>query len=121
MKFYTVLAVVIFVAATTTTIQTYASTLSLEPPPPPALYMNGTQIALSSDANDRDIAISPLDDLPANGTQTISTASATDMDINEFPPAGVTVLIQKDLITVTNHTVTIDYGDDSDGDNGDEE
>jgi len=83
------------------------STLSLEAPPPPALYMNGTMTNLSADDLDRDLAIDPTDDLPANGTQTMTTAGATDMDINEFPPVGVSVIIQNDTITVTNHTVDI--------------
>src|SRR5262245_37887768 len=109
------------------------TTLSLEAPPPPALYMNGTMTNLSADDLDRDLAIDPTDELPANGTQIMSTAGATDMDINEFPPVGVSVIIQNDTITVTNHTVDIntelqdeaaqqavesdlDNGDSSDGD-----
>lgn len=83
------------------------STLSLEPPPPPSIYMNGTMINLSADDQDRDISIDPYGDLAANGTQTISTTGATDVDINDFPPIGVTVLIQNASITVTNHTVDI--------------
>jgi hypothetical protein len=119
-------------------ISAKASTLSLEPPPPPALYMNGTQVNLTADDKDRDLSINPIDDLPANGTQKMSTNFATDVDINVFPPKGVTVLIQNDSVTVTNHTVDVstdldeeiaqqavesnDDGDNSDGDSdgGDE-
>lgn len=86
----------------------HASTLSLEPKPPPALFTNGTSLNLTEDDKDRDISIDPTADLPANGTQTISTLTgATDVDINEFPPKGVTVLIQNGSVTVTNHTVDV--------------
>lgn len=54
---------------------------------------------------DIDIAINPTEPLPPNGTVTISTEGATDMDINEFPPSGVTVMIQNDRIIVTNNPV----------------
>lgn len=84
------------------------TTLSLEPKPPPPLFMNGTATNLTADDKDRDISIDPTADLPANGTQTISTLTgATDVDINDFPPIGVTVLIQNGSVTVTNHTVDI--------------
>lgn len=81
--------------------------LSLEAPPPPNLVIDGNVTDLTADDKDRDIAIDPLDELPANGSVSISTSLATDVDINEFPPEGVTVLIQNDSITVTNQTVTI--------------
>jgi hypothetical protein len=55
---------------------------------------------------DVDISISPGEKLPANGTVTVSTEGATDMDINEFPPPGVTVIIQNDKVVVTNNPVT---------------
>jgi hypothetical protein len=55
---------------------------------------------------DVDISISPGEELPANGTVTVSTEGATDMDINEFPPPGVTVIIQNDKVVVTNNPVT---------------
>ena len=42
---------------------------------------------------DVDISISPGEELPA-------------MDINEFPPPGVTVIIQNDIVVVTNNPVT---------------
>jgi hypothetical protein len=54
---------------------------------------------------DIDIAINPTEPLPPNGTVTISTEGATDMDINEFPPSGVTVMIQNDRIIITNNPV----------------
>ena len=52
-----------------------------------------------------DISISPGEELPANGTVSVSTEGATDMDINEFPPVGVTVIIQNDKVVVTNNPV----------------
>ena len=55
---------------------------------------------------DVDISISPGEQLPANGTVSVSTEGATDMDINEFPPPGVTVIIQNDSVVVTNNPVT---------------
>lgn len=55
---------------------------------------------------DVDISISPGEELPANGTVSVSTEGATDMDINEFPPPGVTVIIQNDKVVVTNNPVT---------------
>ena len=55
---------------------------------------------------DVDISISPGEELPANGTVSVSTEGATDMDINEFPPPGVTVIIQNDTVVVTNNPVT---------------
>lgn len=55
---------------------------------------------------DIDIVISPTEQLPANGTMTISTEGSTDMDINEFPPPGVSVIIQNDKVVVTNKTIT---------------
>lgn len=111
----------------------YASTLSLEAPPPPNLPVNGTEITLTGDELDRDVNIDPMSPLPLpNGTQTISTAGATDLDINEFPPVGITVLIQNETITVTKNQVQIidpttsdliavDSGDDSSSSDEDEE
>jgi hypothetical protein len=55
---------------------------------------------------DVDISISPGEELPANGTVSVSTEGTTDMDINEFPPQGVTVIIQNDTVVVTNNPVT---------------
>ena len=55
---------------------------------------------------DVDISISPGEELPANGTVSGSTEDATDMDINEFPPPGVTVIIQNDKVVVTSNPVT---------------
>jgi hypothetical protein len=104
------LAMTILIAiATIALVHTFAkaTTLSLEAPPPPPVFLNGTFTNLSADDKDRDISINPYDDLPANGTQTMSTHVATDVDINLFPPVGVSVIIQNDTITVTNHTVDI--------------
>lgn len=108
-----------------------ASTLSLEAPPPETLPLNGTAVTLTGDETDRDINIDPMEPLPMNGTQVITTAGATDMDINEFPPRGVTVMIQNETVTVTrnqvqiidptNDLIAVDSGDDSESANGDEE
>jgi hypothetical protein len=72
----------------------------------------GTDAQLDKEAptgnltEDVDISISPGEELPANGTVSFSTEGATDMDINEFPPQGVTVIIQNDTVVVTNNPVT---------------
>ena len=72
----------------------------------------GTDAQLDKEAptgnltEDVDISISPGEELPANGTVSVSTEGATDMDINEFPPQGVTVIIQNDTVVVTNNPVT---------------
>jgi hypothetical protein len=55
---------------------------------------------------DIDISISPGEELPVNGTVSVGTEGATDMDINEFPPPGVTVIIQNDKVVVTSNPVT---------------
>jgi len=54
-----------------------------------------------------DISINPEEPLPANGTVSISTEGATDTDMNAFPPEGVTVIISRDTVTVTNQAVDI--------------
>jgi hypothetical protein len=54
-----------------------------------------------------DISINPEEPLPANGTVSISTEGATDTDMNVFPPEGVTVIISRDTVTVTNQAVDI--------------
>ena len=72
----------------------------------------GTSAQLDKEApsgnltEDVDISISPGEELPANGTVSVSTEGATDMDINEFPPPGVTVIIQNDKVVVTNNPVS---------------
>lgn len=72
----------------------------------------GTNAQLAKEApsgnltEDVDISISPGEELPANGTVSVSTEGATDMDINEFPPPGVTVIIQNDKVVVTNNPVS---------------
>ena len=72
----------------------------------------GTNAQLDKEApsgnltEDVDISISPGEELPANGTVSVSTEGATDMDINEFPPPGVTVIIQNDKVIVTNNPVS---------------
>lgn len=85
-----------------------ASSLSLEAPPLPNLALNGTELNLTADDQDRDISIDPVENITfANGTVTMSTAGATDLDINEFPPIGITVLIQNETITITKNQVSI--------------
>ena len=54
-----------------------------------------------------DISINPGEPLPDNGTVSISTEGATDSDMNVFPPEGVTVIISRDTVTVTNQAVDI--------------
>ena len=72
----------------------------------------GTNAQLDKEApsgnltEDVDVSISPGEELPANGTVSVSTEGATDMDINEFPPPGVTVIIQNDKVVVTNNPVS---------------
>lgn len=72
----------------------------------------GTNAQLDKEApsgnltEDVDISISPGEELPANGTVSVSTEGATDMDINEFPPPGVTIIIQNDKVVVTNNPVS---------------
>jgi hypothetical protein len=72
-----------------------------------------------------DISINPEEPLPANGTVSISTEGATDTDMNVFPPEGVTVIISRDTVTVTNQAVDIATAEGEDegeggGDVGDE-
>jgi hypothetical protein len=72
----------------------------------------GTNAQLDKEApsgnltEDVDVSISPGEELPANGTVSVSTEGATDMDINEFPPPGVTIIIQNDKVVVTNNPVS---------------
>jgi hypothetical protein len=54
------------------------------------------------------IDISPLESLPTNGTVTMSLENIVDTNMNEIPPPGVTVIISNEVVTVTNHEVTID-------------
>jgi hypothetical protein len=68
------------------------------------------------------ISINPEEPLPANGTVSISTEGATDTDMNAFPPEGVTVIISRDTVTVTNQAVDIATAEGGgDEDEGDEE
>ena len=62
-----------------------------------------------------DISINPGEPLPANGTVNISTEGATDTDMNAFPPEGVTVIISRDTVTVTNQAVDIATDEREDG------
>jgi len=58
-------------------------------------------------APEESIVINPLEALPNNGTVTMNMEGAVDTNMNDIPPPGVTVLISKDLVTVTNHEVTV--------------
>jgi hypothetical protein len=85
-----------------------ASTLEKESLP---LNTTGSPIPLNStdDAEDIDISIDPTEDITSpNGTQSISTRGATDIDINDFPPEGVTVVIENQTVSVTENPVTIE-------------
>jgi hypothetical protein len=99
------------------TVQVYAQPLVTSTPP-------GTT------TDGINITINPDESLPANGTVSISTEGAIDSDMNVFPPAGVTVVISNDTVTVTNQVVDIgtgeelsdeDEGEEGDGVNGDEQ
>ena len=82
------------------------SSLSKEPP---SILVNGPPMNLTADDQDIDISIDPLEPiLVPNGTLSIPIAGATDVDINEFPPFGVTVLIDNQSVTVTKNPVSID-------------
>jgi hypothetical protein len=70
----------------------------------PTPGMNGTV----STEPDVSIDISPLESLPINGTVTMSLEDVVDTNMNEIPPQGVTVIISNDVVTVTNHEVTIE-------------
>jgi hypothetical protein len=70
----------------------------------PTPGMNGTV----STEPDVSIDISPLEPLPINGTVTMSLEDVVDTNMNEIPPQGVTVIISNDVVTVTNHEVTIE-------------
>jgi hypothetical protein len=61
-------------------------------------------------APEESIDISPLEALPDNGTVTMSMVGVSDTNMNEIPPPGVTVIISSDLVTVTNHEVTVEEG-----------
>jgi hypothetical protein len=71
----------------------------------PAPGLNGT---VSAEPPAVSIDISPLESLPINGTVTMSLEDVVDTNMNEIPPAGVTVIISNEAVTVTNHEVTIE-------------
>jgi hypothetical protein len=70
----------------------------------PTPGLNGTASAEPAVSID----ISPLESLPINGTVTMSLEDVVDTNMNEIPPPGVTVIISNEVVTVTNHEVTID-------------
>jgi hypothetical protein len=115
MKESTAIAIVLFaILVLVTTVVTYGhavnvygSTLEKESLP---MNVSGSALPmnLTADAEDIDITIDPLEDISSpNGTQTISNTGATDLDINEFPPEGVTIVIENKTTTVTENPVTI--------------
>jgi hypothetical protein len=71
----------------------------------PTLGPNNTS---STEPPEISIDISPLESLPANGTVTMSLDDVVDTNMNEIPPQGVTVVINNQSVTVTNHPVTIE-------------
>jgi hypothetical protein len=83
---------------------TSATTLSKETPS--SLGTPGL-MNQSADEMDIDVSVDPTESLPLNGTQQMSTKGATDIDINNFPPRGVTVVIENETVYVTNRSVTI--------------
>jgi hypothetical protein len=98
------LAIVIMASIALTGYQVvYAQVLDrdVEAPTP---GLNGTASASPTVSID----ISPLDPLPTNGTVTMSLEDVVDTNMNEIPPPGVTVIISNEVVTVTNHDVTIE-------------
>jgi hypothetical protein len=67
--------------------------------------------------------------LPANGTLTVQITGATDIDFNSMVPAGMTVIVDNQSMTVTSNPVSIGApasaatadsgGDSGGGDEGD--
>jgi hypothetical protein len=74
-----------------------------------------TKETLSGNVTEADISIDPAAPLPANGTVTISTEGATDTDMSGFPPAGVSVIISSDTVTITNQPVDVGTAEVADG------
>lgn len=62
---------------------------------------------LQNGSIDRNLSIDPTEALPLNGTISTSTAGITDTDMNVLPPIGISVIIQNDTVTITNHAVDI--------------
>jgi hypothetical protein len=77
------------------------------------LYQNANSAPLERDAPGLnasaplDMTINPDEPLPANGTVVMSMAGISDTDMNEMVPAGVSVIIQSDKVTVTNQPVSV--------------
>ena len=86
-----------------TALSTSATTLSKETPS----ALGTSELNQSADEMDIDVSVDPRESLPLNGTQQISTKGATDIDINNFPPRGVTVVIENETVYVTSRLVTI--------------
>lgn len=106
-------AIILLIATTSSIIlvnncfNVYGSTLEKETLP---LNTTGSPIPMNAtaDAEDIDISVDPTEDISSpNGTQSISTQGATDLDINDFPPVGVTVVIENETVSVTENPVTI--------------
>jgi hypothetical protein len=87
-----------------TALSNSAATLSKETPS--ALGTSGL-MNQSADEMDIDVSVDPRESFPLNGTQQISTKGATDIDISNFPPRGVTVVIENETVYVTSRPVTI--------------
>jgi len=95
-------AIILLMAATASVLlvnYVYGEPLEKDPVP-----------TIANSTEDVDISISPDEALPINGTVTMSTDGITDYDINDLVPAGVSILIQNDSVTMTNHEITIPNG-----------
>ena len=91
------------------TTSAYAQLLSKENP---SLVIEGQTLNTTADDLDVDLTIHPNDNFSdPSGQETISTEGATDIDINDIPKEGITVIIQNQTVTVTEHPVTIQGGD----------
>jgi hypothetical protein len=106
----TIMGVLFIIAATVVFVQTTTptKTFGLLSKEPPSIMINGPPINITADKQDIDIQVDPSDPLPLNGTVSIPTTGATDSDMNGFSPLGVSVIIQNDTVTVTNHPISID-------------
>jgi hypothetical protein len=112
------LIIVLFVSTTIATASfaktSLAQVLDLDVDAPTNL-INGTTVP-----GGISIDIDPTETLPTNGTVTMSFDGATDTNMNVIPPAGVTVVITADAVTVTNQEVSIGSAGSDSADNGEE-
>jgi hypothetical protein len=103
------IAAILLVSTAATTTSAYGQLLSKENP---SLVIEGQTLNTTADDLDIDLTIHPNDNFSdPSGQETISTEGATDIDINDIPQEGITVIIQNQTVTVTEHPVTIQGGD----------